>query len=105
MFLLLLKIKSNILIGREFPLIKIESSGILSRIVFFVLISLILEMFLSIIFLALSLIFIYVFFQSLLIALKSCFCNWVTKDDMEIFRCSYIEENPVDIFPEFSIKI
>ena len=91
--------------GREFPLIKIESSGILSRIVFFVLISLILEIFLSIIFLALSLSFIYVFFQSLLIALKSCFCNWVTKDDIEMFRCSSIEENPEEIFPEFSIKI
>ncbi|GIS32028.1 MAG: hypothetical protein Ct9H90mP3_8240 [Flammeovirgaceae bacterium] len=76
MFLLLLKIKSNILMGREFPLIKIESSGILSRIVFFVLISLILEIFLSIIFLALSLSFIYVFFQSLLIALKSVFVIW-----------------------------
>ena len=91
--------------GREFPLIKIESSGILSRIIFFVLISLILKMFLSIIFLVLSLSFVYVFFQSLLIALKSCFCNWVTNDDMEIFRCSSIEENPEDIFPELSIKI
>ena len=90
--------------GREFPLIKIESLGILSRIVFFVLISLILEMFLSIIFLALSLSFIYVFFQSLLIALKSCFCNWVTKDDIEISRCSSIEENPERNIPRIFDK-